>query len=138
MEKKYPDPVDKVSQLGTVFRNNKIALDTIFNKTETPWLDAPKDSFAYQLKSVSEILSVNNVRIAQDKLDKLAGRLEEASCHEKSEYYYQKAYLSGLIGKREEAHEFHRKAHLTSKEIEKYHIAYLESSILMKERAMKQ
>lgn len=129
VEKKYPDTIDKVNQIGNVLETNKIALDTILNKTETPWLDAPKDSFAYQLKKASEILSLNNVKLAQDKLDKLADRLEEANQHEKSEYYYQRAYLAGLVGKCEEALELHEKAHLTSKEIKKYHLAYLESRI---------
>jgi hypothetical protein len=129
VEKKYPDTIDKVNQIGDVLETNKIALDTILNKTETPWLDAPKDSFAYQLKKASEILSLNNVKLAQDKLDKLADRLEEANQHEKSEYYYQRAYLAGLVGKREEALELHKKAHLTSKGIKKYHLSYLESRI---------
>jgi len=129
VEKKYPDPIEKVNQIGGVLETNKIALDTILNRTEVPWLDAPKDSFAYQLKKASEILSLNNEKLAQDKLDKLADRLEEANQHEQSEYYYQSAYLAGLIGKREEAIELHKKAHLTSKEIKKYHLAYLESKI---------
>ena len=129
VEEKYPDPIDKVNQIGDVLETNKIALDTILNKTETPWLDAPKDSFAYQLKKASEILSLNNVILAQDKLDKLADRLEEANQHEQSEYYYQRAYLAGLVGKREEELELHKQAHLTSKEIKKYHLAYLESRI---------
>ena len=129
VEEKYPDPIDKVNQIGDVLGTKKIALDTILNKTETPWLDAPKDSFAYQLKKASEILSLNNEKLAKDKLDKLADRLEEANHHEQSEYYYQRAYLAGLVGKREEALELHKKAHLTSKEIKKYHLAYLESRI---------
>jgi len=129
VEKKYPDPINKVNQIGGVLETNKIALDTILNKTETPWLNAPKDSFAYELKKVSEILSLNNAELAQNKLDKLADRLEEANQHEKSEYYYQRAYLLALVGKREEALEFHKKAYLTSKEIKKYHLAYLESRI---------
>lgn len=129
VEKKYPDTINKVNQIGVVFETNKIALDTILNKTETPWLDAPKDSFAYQLKKSSEILSLNNAILAQDKLDKLAGRLEEANQHEQSEYYYQRAYLSGLIGKRIETIELNKKAHLKSKDIKKYHLAYIESRI---------
>jgi hypothetical protein len=129
IEKKYPDPLDKVNQIGTVLRDKKIALDTILNETETPWLDAPKGTFAFELKSVSEILFVNNVRSAQEKLDKLSAQLKEASSHERSEYYFQKARLSTLIGKREEAHNFFREAHLTSKDIKKYHIAFLESRI---------
>ena len=129
VEKKYSDPINKVNQIGGVLETNKIALDTILNKTETPWLDAPKDSFAYQLKKASEILSLNNEKLAKDNLDKLADRLEEANHHEQSEYYYQRAYLAGLVGKREEALELHKKAHLTSKEIKKYHLSYLESRI---------
>ena len=72
VEEKYPDPIEKVYQLGGVLETNKIALDTILNKTETPWLDAPKGSIAYQLKKASEILSLNNEKLAKDKLDKLA------------------------------------------------------------------
>src|SRR5208337_4638367 len=49
-----------------VLETNKIALDTILNQTDAPWLDAPKDSFSYQLKKVSEILSLNNAILAQD------------------------------------------------------------------------
>jgi hypothetical protein len=129
VEKKYPDPINKVNQVGEVLKTNKIALDTILNKTETPWLNAPKDSFAYQLKEGAEFLSLNNAKLAQDKLDRLGGRIKEANGHEKSEYYYQRGYLAGLIGNRDEALELHKKAHLTSKGIKKYHIAYLESRI---------
>ena len=129
IEKKYSDTINKVNQIGVVLKTNKIALDTILNNTETPWLDAPKDSFAYQLKNSSEILSLNNAILAQEKLDKLTGRLEEANQHEQSEYYYQRAYLAGLVGKRKEALELHKKAHLTTKEIKKYHRAYLEARI---------
>jgi len=134
VEKKYPDPVSKVNQMGGVLETNKIALDTILNKTETPWLDAPKDSFAYQLKKASELLSLNNVPLTQDVLDKLTSRFKEANQHEKSEYYYQRAYLAGIVGKREEARKLHKKAHLTSKGIKKYHLAYLESRIPYKKQ----
>ena len=72
VEKKYPNPIEKVNQMGGVLETNKIALDTILNKTEVPWLDAPKESFAYHLKKVSDILSLNNEKLAQDKLDRLA------------------------------------------------------------------
>lgn len=129
VETKYTDPIEKVNQIGGVLETNKIALDTILNETEAPWLEAPKDSFAYQLKKVSEILFLNNEKLARDKLDKLADRLKEANQHEQSEYYYQRAYLAGLNGEREKAIELHKKAHLISKEIKKYHIAYLEAKI---------
>ena len=129
VEKKYPDPLGKVTQIAEVLKTNKISLDTILNKTEAPWLNAPKDSFAYQLKEGADILSLNNAQLAQDKLDTLAERINVASDHEKSEYYYQKAHLAGLMGRRTEAVELYKKAHLTSKEIKKYHIAYLESRI---------
>ncbi len=129
VEKKYSDPINKINQIGSIFGTNKVALDTILNKTETPWLDAPEGSFAYELKKVSEILSLNNAILAQDRLDKLADQLEEASQHEQSEYYYQRAYLASLVGKREEALNLHKQAHLTSKEFQKYHLAYLESRI---------
>ena len=129
VEEKYPDPIDKVNQIGSVLETNKVALDTILTKTEAPWLDAPEDSFAYQLKKVSEFLSLNNAKLAQDNLDKLADRLEEANNHEESEYYYQRAYLAGLVGNRKESLDLHKKAHSTSKEIKKYHLAYLESRI---------
>lgn len=134
VEEKYPDPIDKVNQIGSVLESNKVALDTILNKTEVPWLDVPEDSFAYQLKKVFEFLSLNNAVLAQDKLDKLADRLEEANNHEKSEYYYQRAYLTGFIGNREETLDLHKKAHLTSKKIRKYHLAYLESRIPYEEK----
>ena len=129
VEKKYPDTINKINQIGVVFETNKIALDTILNKTKTPWLDAPKDSFAYQLKKVSEILTLNNATLALDKLDKLTDRLKEANQHEQSEYYYQRAYLAGLLGKREEAINLYKQAHLTSKEIKKYYLAFLEARI---------
>jgi hypothetical protein len=129
LEEHYPDVIDKIGQLGRVFRTKKVALETIFNETDSPWLDAPKGSFAYELKKVSYVLSLNNAIIAENALEKLANRLEEASCHEKSEYYYQKAYLHGLIGDRKKAQEFYKIAHLTSKEIKKYHVAFLESKI---------
>ena len=129
VEKQYTDPINKVNQIGGVLKTNKTALDTILNKTETPWLDAPEGSFAYQLKNASEVLSLNNVILARDKLDKLADQVEDANHHEQSEYYYQRAYLAGLIGEREEALELHNQAHLKSKEIKKYHLAYLEARI---------
>jgi len=129
VEKKFTDPITKVNQIGHVFKTNKVALDTILNKTETPWLDAPKESFAYQLKNASEVLSLNNVELAQNILDRLVDRLKEANQHEKSEYYYQRGYLLGLSGKREEALEFYKKAHLASKKRKKYHLAYLQSRI---------
>ena len=37
--------------------------------------------------------------------------------------------MAGLIGKREKAIELHKKAHLTSKKIKRYHLAYLEAKI---------
>ncbi|MDR4496404.1 MAG: hypothetical protein MRK02_00495 [Candidatus Scalindua sp.] len=37
--------------------------------------------------------------------------------------------MTGLVGKRVEALHLHKKAHLTSKEFKKYHLAYLESRI---------
>ncbi len=129
VEEKYPDVEDKITQISTVFKTNNIAIETVLNKTETPWLDAPKGSFAYQLKKVSEALSLNNAAIGQDLLKNLTNRIEEASNHEKSEYYYQMAYLCDLIGNRNEAQAYYEEAHLVSKEINKYHVAYLESRI---------
>lgn len=129
VEKKYPDPVSKVTRLGIVLETNKIALDTILNETETPWLDAPKDSFAYELKKVSEILSLNNANLAADNLDRLAAKLEDANDHEKSEYYYQRALLAALMGDRRQASQLYEQAHLTSTGIKKYRVAYLESLI---------
>ena len=129
VDEKFPDPIEKVNQIGGVLKTNKIALDTILNNTETPWLDAPQHSFAYQLKKASEILSLNNAKLAQDTLDRLFDRLGEANKHEQSEYYYQKGYLASLIGKREEAIELYKRAHLASNNIRKYHIAYVESRI---------
>ena len=73
-------------------------------------------------------LATTNPRLPCEHL-RLANRLEEANQHEQSEYYYQRAYLAGLIGNREESIELHKKAHLTSKGIKKYHLAYLESKI---------
>ena len=112
VEKKYPDPIEKVNQIGGVLKTNKIALDTILNITESPWLDAPEGSFAYQLNQVSDILSLNNAKLAQDELGKLANRLEEANQNEQSEYYYQRACMEVLVGKHDEALELHKKAHL--------------------------
>lgn len=129
VEGKYSDPIDKVNQIGNVLETNNIALDTILNKTETPWLDAPEDSFASQLEKACDILTLNNAKLAQEALDKLADRLSEANNHEKSEYYYQRACLAALIGKRDEAIDLHKKAHSTSKEFRRYHLAYLESRI---------
>ena len=111
---KYPDVKNKIDQIGAIFKTSNIALETILNKTEAPWLDAPKGSFAYQLKKVSDALSLNNAAISQELLDKLANRLEEASNHEKSEYYYQSAYLNDLIGNRNEAQVLYKEAYLIS------------------------
>ncbi len=129
VEEKYPDPITKVNALGGIIQTKKIALDTILNETDAPWLDAPKDSIAYHLKKVSDMLLLNNAILARDRLKKLAGRLSEADQHEKSEYYYLKAYLAGLLGKRDEATEGYYKAHSLSMKIKKYHLAYLESKI---------
>ena len=106
----------------------------MLNKTEFPWLEAPKDSFAHHLKKSSEYLSLNNAVFAEQELDKLAKRLQEANQHEQSEYYYQRGYLVGLIGRREEALDFYKKAYFLTKKIKKYHIVYLENKILYEKK----
>lgn len=127
IEKKYQDPIDKINQINNIFEKNKIALDTVLNETDSPWLNAPKDSFAHQLKLISEALTLNNAKLAKELIDKIDVHLKDATDHEKSEYYYLKGFSLELIGKREDAVDFHKKAHLTTKEIKKYHIAYLEA-----------
>jgi hypothetical protein len=42
VEKQYSEPIEKIYKIGRVFENKPIALDTILNETETPWLDAPQ------------------------------------------------------------------------------------------------
>jgi hypothetical protein len=130
VEKKYPkDTIPKVSQIGNVLKTNKIALDTILNDSESPWLDAPKGCIAHDLKKISEYLSLHNAELAEDALTKLIERIDDANNHEKSEYFYLKGYLAGLLGNRKEALKCHKKAHSLSKNIKKYHIAYLQARI---------
>ncbi len=129
VEDKFSDPIEKVGSIGTVFETKDIALDTVLNETEAPWLDAPKDSLAYSLKKSSESLSLNNVELTQIELQKVEPRLSEATDHELSEYYYQKGYLAQLEGNREGSIEFHKKAHEQSPDIKKYNVSYLESKL---------
>jgi hypothetical protein len=127
VEEKCNDPVNSISQIGKVFKTNRGAIPELLNPTDSPWLDPPKNSIAWQLKKISEMLF--NSQISQRLIDKLQSKLKEATSHELSEFYYLKGCLTILIGQREEAIDFFKKAHKTSRKIKKYHLAYLESRI---------
>jgi hypothetical protein len=125
IDKKFSNPIEKINQLRGVFDSNSLAIDTVLDKSENPWFDAPEDSYAGKLKKISELLFLNNADLAQAELEKIKEEFNEFNDHEKSEYFYQSAYLMELLGNRLESISLHEKAHFLSKKIKKYHIACL-------------
>lgn len=128
------DPVGTIADLNRRISALPVALDTVLNITENPWLDAPKDSFAATLHEISSDLKLNNAELAGPALDKLDLRKPEATPHELSEFYYLKGQLLTLSGQGDKSVEFYEQAAKLSPDRNKYHIAFLEAHLRHKYR----
>jgi len=129
VEQIHPDPVSSIRGIGGKIASNKIVLDSVLDHTDNPWVDAPKDSVAKILHTASEYISINRIDLAENELDKISPKIDDATIHEQSEYYYQRASISTIMGMYDEAKKIFKKAHINDPENKKYHLSYLESLI---------
>ena len=126
---KREDPVEAIAELNRRFSRIPVALDTVLNVTENPWLDAPKGTFAGLLHEISNSLKLNNAELAGATLDKLELRIVEATSHELSEFYFLKGRLLTLSGQGDQAVKFYELATQSSPDRSKYHVALLEARL---------
>jgi hypothetical protein len=119
---KKQDPVETIGQLNRRISTTPIALDTVLNVTDNPWLDAPKDSFASSLLSISNNLKLYNAELTAPAIAKLELRLKEATSHERSEFFYLKGRLLTLTGPSDQALQFYERAMNSSPELTKYRL----------------
>ena len=134
VQERREDPVGTIADLNRRISALPVALDTVLNITENPWLDAPKDSFAASLHEISSELKLNNADLAGPALDKLELRSPEATPHELSEFYYLKGQLLTLLGLDDKSVESYAQAAELSPNRTKYHIALLEAQLRGKYR----
>ena len=129
VEQIHPDPVSSILGIGGKIASNKIVLDSVLDHTDNPWVDAPKNSVAKILHTASKYISINRIDLAENELDKISLKIDNATIHEQSEYYYQRASISAIIGVYDESKKLFKKAHINDPKNKKYHLGYLESLI---------
>lgn len=131
--KQSTSPTEIIKNLGNKF-SSKPYFESVISKADTPWPNPPMGSFAFGLNQVSEHLKMNHTKLAKLEIDKLEIKINTASSHEKSEFYFQKAVLYALLGKHKVSLENHENAFKLSPNISKYRIGLIEEQLYNKYR----